>query len=310
MNPRPIIIDCDPGVDDAIALLLAFASPELDILGITTVAGNVPLALTQTNARKICELAHRSDIPVYGGCPRPMLQPLHTAEDVHGKTGLDGTHLPAPTLPLQPDHAVSFLIRILENASAPITLATLGPLTNIAIALIQSPSIAQNIQEIVMMGGAITHGNITPAAEFNFYVDPHAASVVFDSGIPITLLSLDVTHQVLTTPERLEQIRAIATPVAQTAADLLAFYGQVDSDRYGMPGGPLHDPNVIAYLLQPKLYDGKPCHVAIETVSPHALGQTIVDVWGASGKPPNATVIQTVDAEGFYQLLIDRLKSL
>ncbi len=310
MNRRPIIIDCDPGVDDAIALLLAFASPELEILGITTVAGNVPLALTHSNARKICELANRLDIPVYGGCPRPLLQPLHTAEDIHGKTGLDGVALPEPTLTLQPEHAVSFLVRALERASEPITLATLGPLTNVAIALIQSPSIAGKIQDIVMMGGAITHGNITPAAEFNMYVDPHAASVVFNSGIPITLLSLDVTHQVITTPERLAKIRAIATPVAHAAADLLAFYGQVDSDRYHMPGGPLHDPNVIAYLLHPNLYDGTLCHVAIETVSPYALGQTIVDIWGASGKPANATAIQTVDAEGFYELLINRLQRL
>ncbi|MEM7772807.1 MAG: nucleoside hydrolase, partial [Cyanobacteria bacterium P01_A01_bin.37] len=236
MPNKPIIIDCDPGVDDAIALLLAFASPELTILGITTVAGNVPLSLTQTNARKICELAQRSDIPVYAGCPRPMLQPLQTAEEIHGKTGLDGTELPPPTMPLQSEHAVSFLIRTLEHAATPITLATLGPLTNIAIALIQAPHIAQNIQSIVMMGGAITLGNITPTAEFNIYGDPHGADVVFRSGIPITLISLDVTHQVLTTPERLLDIRAIASPAGQTAANLLSFYGQLDCDRYEMQG--------------------------------------------------------------------------
>ncbi|MEB3213492.1 MAG: nucleoside hydrolase [Leptolyngbyaceae bacterium] len=310
MPQTPIIIDCDPGVDDAIALLLAFASPELQILGITTVAGNVPLALTQLNARKMCELAKQTDIPVFAGCPRPILQALQTAEEIHGKTGLDGTTLPDPTMPLQPDHAVSFLIQTLDQATEPITLATLGPLTNVAIALIQAPHIARNIQSIVMMGGAITLGNITPAAEFNLYADPHAADVVFRSGIPITLLSLDVTHQVLTTPERLENIRAIASPVGQAAADLLSFYGQLDCDRYGMPGAPLHDPNVIAYLLQPKLYRGKPCHVAVETASPHSIGQTIIDVWDATGKSPNATVIQTADAEGFYQLLTNRLRTL
>ena len=310
MNNLPIIIDCDPGVDDAIALLLAFASPEFNILGITTVAGNVPLALTQANARKICELAQRSDISIYAGCPRPILQSLHTAEEVHGKTGLDGANLPEPTLPLQREHSVSFLIRTLEESTVPITLATLGPLTNVAIALIQAPHVAQNIQEIVMMGGAITHGNITPSAEFNMYVDPHAADVVFRSGIPITLLNLDVTHQVLTTPDRLAAIRAIASPVGQAAAGLLSFYGQLDSERYGMPGGPLHDPNVVAYLLQPQLYSGKPCHVSVETISPRALGQTVVDLWGISGREPNATVIQTVDADGFYQLLIKRLQSL
>lgn len=310
MNNLPIIIDCDPGVDDAIALLLAFASPELNICGITTVAGNVPLTLTQANARKICELAKRSDVGIYAGCPRPILKSLHTAEEVHGKTGLDGTDLPEPTLPLQHEHSVSFLIRTLEESTVPITLATLGPLTNVAIALIQAPHVAQNIREIVMMGGAITHGNITPSAEFNMYVDPHAADVVFRSGIPITLLSLDVTHQVITTPDHLAAIRAIATPVGQAAADLLSFYGQLDSERYGMPGGPLHDPNVIAYLLQPQLYSGKLCHVSVETISPHALGQTIVDLWGISEQAPNAMVIQTVDADGFYQFLIERLRSL
>ncbi|MEL6319909.1 MAG: nucleoside hydrolase [Cyanobacteria bacterium J06626_14] len=310
MPQTPMIIDCDPGVDDAIALLLAFASPELEILGITTVAGNVPLALTQANARKICEVAQRTDIPVYAGCPRPMLQIPQTAEEIHGKTGLDGTDLPAPTLPLQPEHAVSFLIQTIDRATTPITIATLGPLTNVAIALIQSPHIARNIKSIVMMGGAITLGNVTPAAEFNLYADPHAADVVFRSGIPITLLSLDVTHQVLTTQERLADLRAIATPVGQVAADLLSIYGQLDCDRYGMPGAPLHDPNVIAYLLQPELYSGKPCHVTVETTSPHSMGQTIIDVWGAAKQPPNATVIQTVHAEGFYQLLTNRLRSL
>lgn len=310
MPQTPIIIDCDPGVDDAIALLLAFASPELNILGITTVAGNVPLTLTQSNARKICEVAQRIDIPVYAGCPRPILQVPQTAEEIHGKTGLDGADLPEPTLPLQSEHAVSFLIQTLERATTPITLATLGPLTNVAIALIQAPQIACNISSIVMMGGAITLGNITPAAEFNLYADPHAADVVFRSGIPITLLSLDVTHQVLTTPDRLANIRAIASPVGQTAADLLSFYGQLDCDRYEMPGAPLHDPNVIAYLLQPQLYSGKPCHVAVEISSPQSMGQTIVDVWGATEQPPNATVIQTVEAEGFYQLLTKRLRTL
>jgi purine nucleosidase len=310
MSQLPIIIDCDPGVDDAIALLLAFASPELNILGITTVAGNVPLALTQSNARKICEVAQRANIPVYAGCPRPMLQAPQTAEDIHGKTGLDGADLPDPVLPLQPEHAVSFLVQTLDQATIPITLATLGPLTNVAIALIQAPQISRNIQSIVMMGGAITHGNITPAAEFNFYADPHAADVVFRSGIPITLLSLDVTHQVLTTPERLDKIRAIASPVGQVAADLLSFYGQLDCDRYAMPGAPLHDPNVIAYLLQPQLYGGNSFHVKVETSSPHSMGQTIVDVWGATDYSPNAMVIQTVDAEGFYRLLIERLKTL
>lgn len=307
---QQIMIDCDPGVDDAIALLLALAAPELEIVGITTVAGNVPLALTAANARKICELAGRDDMGVYAGCPRPLLRSLHTAEDVHGKTGLEGVTLPEPTLPLQPQHGVQFLVDTLLRAEQPITLATLGPLTNVAIALIQAPAIATHIREIVMMGGAITQGNVTPAAEFNIYVDPHAAQVVFSSGIPITLLSLDVTHQVLTTPERLDRIRAIDTPVAQAAAALLSHYGRLDGDRHGLSGGPLHDPNVIAYLLQPSLYQGAPGHVSVETISPLTMGQTVVDFWGTTHREANAHVIQTADAEGFYQLLIERLAVL
>ncbi|MGB3493813.1 MAG: nucleoside hydrolase [Elainellaceae cyanobacterium] len=308
MSPLPIIIDCDPGVDDAIAILLALASPELDILGITTVAGNVPLALTQANARKICELANHREIPIYSGCPRPMVRSLHTAEDIHGKTGLEGITLPEPRLPLQSQHGVHFLIETLLSAAVPITLATLGPLTNVAIALIQAPQIAEHIHQIVMMGGAITHGNVTPSAEFNIYVDPHAAEVVLSSGIPITFLSLDVTHQVLTTPDRLAAIRAIATPVGQAAADLLSHYGRLDGDRYDMPGGPLHDPNVITYLLQPQLYSGKHCHVSVETCSPLTLGKTVVDWWGT--EPGAVHVINTVDADGFYTLLTERLQRI
>ena len=187
MTRRPVIIDCDPGVDDAIALILALRSPELDIQAIVTVAGNVPLALTQRNARQICELMDRWDVPVYGGCPRPLVRSLVTAEAVHGTTGLNGITLPEPTLPLQERHGVSYLIEALQNASAPITLATLGPLTNIAAAIIQCPQILDSVAEIVMMGGAVTRGNITPVAEFNLYVDPHAGRVVFETGVPITM---------------------------------------------------------------------------------------------------------------------------
>lgn len=308
--PKPLIIDCDPGVDDAIALLLAFASPELDLLGITTVAGNVPLALTQTNARKICELAQRSDVPVFAGCPRPLMRQLTTAEDVHGATGLQGASLPDPQMPLQPQHSVDFLIETLLQATEPITIAALGPLTNVAIALIKAPQIADSIQEIALMGGAITHGNTTPAAEFNIYVDPHAAHVVLTSGLPLTLFSLDVTHQVLTTPERLQQLRAIATPVTLAAAGMLEFYGTHDVNRYGIPGSPLHDPCVIAYLLQPNLFTFQRLHVAVETRSELTMGHTLVDLWQLSNQAPNVNVARSADAEGFYQLLLQRLSKL
>ncbi len=313
---KPLIIDCDPGVDDAIALLLTFASPEFDLLGITTVAGNVPLALTQSNARKICELAGQPQIRVYAGCPRPMMRSLTTAEEVHGLTGLQGANLPEPQMPLQTQHAVEFLIETLMTAPEPVTIATLGPLTNLAIALIQEPRIAAHIKELVLMGGATTHGNITPAAEFNIYVDPHAAHVVLTSEISqITMIGLDVTHQVITTPERLEDIGAIATPVAKAAAGMLAYYGAHDIERYGMPGGPLHDPCVIAYLLRPELFTSQVRSVAVETSSPLSMGQTLVDIWQLERNtiwPQSAKVniVRTVNAAGFYHLLIERLARL
>ncbi len=303
MTRRPIIIDCDPGVDDAIALLLALRSPALRVQGITTVAGNVPLSLTQRNARQIAELAGRWDVPIFAGCPRPIVRSLLTAEDIHGKTGLEGATLPEPTLPLQPTHAVSYLIATLEQATTPLTLATLGPLTNVAVAIVQAPHIVSKIHQIVMMGGGITQGNVTPVAEFNLYVDPHAAHIVFESGVPITLISLDVTHRVLTTPERLAAIRAIAHPVAQVAADLLVHYGKADAKRLGEIGAPLHDPCVIAYLLQPDLFVTRPAQVAVELSSPLTLGQTVVQA--PSGDRPPVTLVTDVDAAGVYQLLLE-----
>ncbi|MBD2035642.1 nucleoside hydrolase [Leptolyngbya sp. FACHB-321] len=312
MAAKPIIIDCDPGADDAIALFLALAFPEkLDVLGITTVAGNVPLHLTQKNARCLCELAGRADLPVYAGCPRPLLRPLITAEDVHGRTGLDGIHLPEPTMPLQEQHAVDFLIDTVMRSTGNITLATLGPLTNLAVAIVKQPEICQRLQEVVMMGGAATQGNITPSAEFNVYVDPHAAQVVVTAGIPLTIVSLDVTHQAIATPERLSTIEAINSPISAAAIGLLNHYGAYDMQRYGFPGPPLHDPCVIAYLLQPDLFTRRRAYVAIETTSELTMGRTVIDQWHVTNQPANATVIESIEAEGFYQLLtqaIDRFK--
>ncbi len=273
---RPIIIDCDPGVDDAIALLLALAHPtQLNILGITTVAGNVSLHYTSQNALKICALTG-VNAPVYAGCPRPILRPLATAANIHGTTGLQGAELPEPKQSLMVQHAVAFLIDTLQQAPEPITLATLGPLTNIAVALIQAPQIATKIKQIIAMGGAITHGNITPAAEFNIYVDPHAAKAVFESGIPIKLITLDTTHQVLTTAKHLTAFRQLNSAVGNAAADLLTHYGTYDRERYGMDGAPLHDPCVIAYLLQPGLFTFKPTYATVDTTSPDNLGRTVV----------------------------------
>ncbi|MFQ4136070.1 nucleoside hydrolase [Nodosilinea sp. PGN35] len=310
MLPRPLIIDCDPGVDDAIAILLALASPaEFNLLGITTVAGNVPLALTTANARRICHLAQRG-VPVYAGCPRPLLRSLITAEDIHGATGLQGAELPEPTLPLPVQHAVAFLIEQLTTASAPITLVTLGPLTNLAVALIQCPEIAQGIDRVVMMGGALGGGNITPAAEFNIYVDPHAAKVVVEAGLPLTMIGLDVTHQVVTTPERLRALESLGTPVGQAAAGMLRHYGQLDVERHGLAAPPLHDPCVIAYLLRPDLFTGRPMRLAVETEGSLCLGRTVANAYPTAAAPANARVIETVDAEGFYTLLTERLGKL
>ena len=311
MSAKPLLIDCDPGQDDAVALLLALASPEaLNVLGITTVAGNVPLSMTQKNALKICELAGRSDVLVYAGCPRPMLRPLITAEYVHGSSGLDGADLPEPRMPSQAMHGVNFLINTLMNSASEITLATLGPLTNIAVAIVQEPGIVSRIGEIVLMGGAIAEGNVTPSAEFNIYVDPHAAHVVFTSGVKLSMISLDVTHQVITTPERLAAIRALSTPAAIATANLLEYYGTYDISRYGLPGAPLHDPCVIAYLLQPDLFKSRHFYVEVETRSELTMGRTVVDLWNCSKQQPNVNVVQTIDADKFYELLTERLARL
>jgi purine nucleosidase len=311
MAAQPLIIDCDPGVDDAIALLLALASPDaFNLLGITTVAGNVSLPLTQYNARRVCQLAQRQDVPVFAGCPRAILQMPITAEHVHGTTGLDGAVLPEPALPLQSQHGVAFLINQLLAVEVPVTLAMLGPLTNLALALIQAPEITQGIDRVVVMGGAKGQGNVTPSAEFNIYADPHAARVVFEAGLPLTLLSLDLTHQVVTTPERLARLEKLGTPVGQVAADLLRYYGQLDAERYGLEAAPLHDPCVIAYLLQPDLFTGRPMHIAVETDSTLCLGRTVMNEATAAQRPANALVLETANASGFYQLLTERLAKL
>ncbi|WP_306117345.1 MULTISPECIES: nucleoside hydrolase [unclassified Roseitalea] len=309
---RAIIIDTDPGQDDAIAILLALASPELEILGITTVAGNVPLELTTKNARKICELAGRPETPVHAGASRPLMRRLVTAEHVHGKTGLDGPDLPEPTMPVQPQNAVDFIIdTVRAHPDGHVTLCPLGPLTNIALALIKAPDIAPKIARIVLMGGGFFEGgNTTPAAEFNIYVDPHAAHTVFTAGVPIVMAPLDVTHKALTSNARLDALRAKGTPVCDAAAALLDFFDRYDEEKYGTDGGPLHDPCVIAYLLRPELFSGRDCHVAIETGSELTMGMTVVDWWRVTKKPANANVLREIDATGFFDLIVERLARL
>ena len=309
---RRIIIDTDPGQDDAVAILLALASPELEVLGITAVAGNVPLALTARNARIICELAGRPEMKVFAGCEAPLARPLVTAEHVHGKTGLDGPVLPDPTMPLQDAHAVEFLIDTLRREPAgSVTLCPLGPLTNIATAFRRAPDIIARVREIVLMGGACFEGgNITPAAEFNIYVDPEAAAEVFAAGVPLVMLPLDVTHKALVTTERNAAFRGLGTPVGEAVAQMTEFFERYDREKYGSDGAPLHDPCVIAYLLQPGLFAGRQINVEIETASPLTLGMTVADWWGVTDRPRNALFLRDIDAAGFFTLLTDRLATL
>lgn len=311
--PRKIIIDTDPGQDDAVAMLLALASPqELEILGIVAVAGNIGLHHNSNNARKIVELSGRTEVPVYAGCSRPLRRTLVTAEHVHGDTGLNGPVLPDPTIPLQAQHGVDYIVDTLMAAEPrTITLCTLGPLTNIAMALIKQPAIAGRIAEIVMMGGAYFEvGNITPAAEFNIYVDPEAADIVMRCGAPITMLPLDVTHQIQSTHPRLDAIRALGNRTGQAVYDMLTFSETYDLHKFGWAGAPLHDPTVIAYLLQPDLFEGRRCNVSIETASELTVGMTVADYWHVTDKPRNVNYMRNGNAEGFFNLLTERLARL
>ncbi|GHG80190.1 nucleoside hydrolase [Pseudodonghicola xiamenensis] len=313
MSLRKIIIDTDPGQDDAVAILLALASPEeIEVLGITAVAGNVPLPLTARNARIVCELAGRPDMAVYAGCDEPLSRPLITAEHVHGKTGLDGPTLPAPTMELRPEHGVDFIIETLRREpEGSVTLCPLGPLTNIATAFRDAPDIIPRLREVVLMGGAYFEvGNITPTAEFNIYVDPEAAEIVFKSGAPIVMMPLDVTHKALVTKPRNDAFRGLGTPAGQAVAEMTDFFERFDKEKYGSLGAPLHDPCVIAYLIRPDLFTGRFINVEIETQSSLTLGMTVADWWRVSGREPNALFIGDVDADGFFTLLTERLARL
>lgn len=313
MSPKKIIIDTDPGQDDAVAILLALASPEdVTVLGITTVAGNVPLPLTTRNTRSICELSGRKDVPIHVGADAPLLRTLVTAEYVHGKTGLDGIALPEPTMPIQDTTAVDFIIETLRREpSGSVTLCPLGPLTNIAMALQNAPDIADRLAGIVLMGGAYFEvGNVTPAAEFNIYVDPEAAEIVFKCGAPITVLPLDVTHKALTTEPRIAAIRAIGSPVSDAVASWTDFFERYDREKYSSPGAPLHDPCVIAFLINPDLFSGRHINVEIETGSSLTRGMTVADWWGVTDRRPNALFIGDLDADGFFELLTERIARL
>jgi purine nucleosidase len=311
--PRSIIIDTDPGQDDAVAILAALASPEeLEVLGIVGVAGNVPLDLSVLNARKIVELSGRTDVKVYAGCDKPMKRQLVTAEYVHGKTGLDGPTLPDPKLKIEQAHGVYFIIDMMRNnVEQTVTICALGPLTNIASAFRRAPDIIPMVQEIVLMGGGyFEQGNTTPAAEFNIYVDPEAADIVFRSGVPITQVPLDLSHQMLTTDARIAKFRNIGNRAGVATAELLEFFERFDEQKYGTEGGPLHDPCVIAWLLKPELFQGRQINVSIETTSELTMGATVADYWGITDKPKNVHFLRSGDAEGYYDLLVERIARL
>ena len=313
MGAQKIIIDTDPGQDDAVAILLALASPEeIEVLGITAVAGNVPLSLTEKNARIVCELAGRPDIPVYAGCDRPLKRKLVTAEHVHGKTGLDGPELPEPKIKLQEKHGVDFIIdTILQEPENSISLCPLGPLTNIASAILKQPKIVSRIKKIVLMGGAYFEvGNITPAAEFNIFVDPDAAKIVFEAGIEMVVMPLDVTHKALVTEKRNEAFRQLKSPVGIAVAEMTDFFERFDKEKYGSSGAPLHDPCVTAYLINPKIFSGKKINVEIETKSELTLGMTVADWWGVTDRKANTFFVGDLDSDKFFSLLTERLGRL
>ncbi|MGR3492957.1 MAG: nucleoside hydrolase [Shimia sp.] len=305
-----IIIDTDPGQDDAVAILLALASPEVDVLGITCVAGNVPLELTARNARVVCELAGRPEVRVFAGCDRPMGRDLVTAEHVHGKTGLNGAELPEPAMLLQDTHAVDFIIETVRGTEG-VVLCPLGPLTNVATALERAPDIARRLGGIVLMGGAYFEvGNITPAAEFNIYVDPEAAAAVFGSGVPLTVAPLDLTHKMLTSAEWIERMRGLGTPVGDAVAGWTDFFERFDVAKYGSKGAPLHDPCVIAHLVDPTLFTGREINVEIEVESALTRGMTVADWWGVTDRPANALFLGDGDRDRFFDLLTERLARL
>lgn len=310
---QKIIIDTDPGQDDAVAILLALASPdELEVLGITVVSGNVPLPLTVRNTLLVVGVSGRRDVPVFAGCDRPLNRKAVTAEEIHGATGLDGIDLGDPVLEASRVHGVDFIIDTLRREDpGTVTLCTLGPLTNIATAFTRAPDIIARVKRIVLMGGALFEGgNVTPAAEFNIYVDPEAADIVFRSGADLVVLPLDVTHKALTSRAWVEGIRALNTRAGDAVSAWTDFFERYDTVKYGSEGAPLHDPCVIAWMLRPDLFSGRFINVEIETGSALTLGMTVADWWGVTKRAPNALFIGAIDRDGFYDLLTERIARL
>ena len=304
-----IILDCDPGHDDAMALLLAAHHPEVELLAITTVAGNQSVEKTTRNALKVCSLANIRDIPIAMGMDRPLVRPPKHSPEIHGASGMDGPHIPEPTIEPDPRHAVDLLIDLLMNSEGDITLVPTGPLTNIAAAMRQQPAIIPKIKAISLMGGAIGLGNVTPAAEFNIHTDPEAAAIVFGCGRPITMAPLEVTHQALATSEVIARLRAAQRPVATFAADLLVFFADTYRTIYGFPAAPLHDPCAVAAVVDPAIIRAHRMHVEIEITGEWTSGRTVCDVYGKLGKEPNARVGYALEVERFWDMVISTIST-
>jgi purine nucleosidase/pyrimidine-specific ribonucleoside hydrolase len=302
-RPTPILLDCDPGHDDAIALLLALGSPEVELRGVTTVAGNQTLEKTTANAIRVLELAGRGDLPVAAGSPRPLVRELHVASNVHGETGLDGPDLPPAQAEASGQHAVDFLAERLEGA----TVVATGPLTNVALLLARYPEVRP--ERIVLMGGAIAEGNVTPAAEFNIWADPEAAARVFGSGLDVTMVGLDVTHRALVTPGHAEELRG-AGRIGKAVAELLDFYGVFHREVYGFDGSPVHDAVAVAHVIDPALLELERLNARVDCESALCRGRTVVDVWRRTGLEPNAHIAVGIDSERFLALLLERLSRL
>lgn len=304
----PIILDCDPGHDDAIAIVLALASPELDVKAITSSAGNQTPEKTLRNVLRMLTLLQRQDIPVAGGARKPLMRELIIADNVHGESGLDGPALPEPDFAPQSCTAVELMAKTLRESPQPVTIVATGPQTNVALLLNSHPELHDKIARIVIMGGAMVLGNWQPAAEFNIYVDPEAAEIVFQSGIPVVMAGLDVTHRAQIHGLDIERFRQLGNPVATIVAELLDFFMEYHKDaKWGFTGAPLHDPCTIAWLLKPELFTSVERWVGVETQGKYTQGMTVVDYYFLTGNQPNTTVLLDVDREGFVDLLAERL---
>ncbi|MER7170204.1 nucleoside hydrolase [Streptomyces mesophilus] len=306
----PVILDCDPGHDDAFNILLAAAHPAIDLLAITTVAGNQTLEKTTLNARRVCTVAGIEGVPIAAGRDRPLHGPVRVAASIHGESGLDGPGFKDPTVPLDPRDALTLIRDTLLAHPRPVTLVPTGPLTNIAALLLAYPDLAGRIERIVLMGGSTGRGNTTPAAEFNIHCDPEAADLVFSSGLPVTMLGLNASHQVLATEDVIARFDALGTPLAGICTEMLGFFADRYREVFGLPGAPLHDPLTIAHLIDPDLITLVPASVAIELNGTHTRGATVVDLHGVTGRAPNAEVATVADADRFWDLIVDAVRVL